>query len=123
MTAPGVSIDTAERPPKEAICRAAEDERAACCFAGTCPERAQRVAHYANPPMRGSRCWRFLRLSDPAARDALPGARHWAVVCWNCGANYTTEYLSGMELQWEGKPITVNAIVCPVCIRPKVVSA
>jgi hypothetical protein len=52
------------QPPREPICRSADDERQPCRFADQCNERRQRNMHYASPPIRGKACWKFLQLVE-----------------------------------------------------------
>lgn len=57
-------------PPRQPICRSAEDLAQPCQFSDRCVESRQRIAHYANPPLRGGMCWKFQQLSATLGSDA-----------------------------------------------------
>lgn len=59
-----------DKPPKEPICRSAEDARQPCRFATVCHESRQRIAHYSSPSLRGKDCWAFQRLVSREGSDA-----------------------------------------------------
>jgi len=58
------------RPPASPICRSSGDARAPCRFSGTCHETRQRIAHYQDPPLRGSACWAFQQLEARLGSEA-----------------------------------------------------
>ena len=60
-------MDTSFDPPREPICRSAEDPRQPCPFATECNERRQRVMHFASPPIRGRDCWKYQQLMERSA--------------------------------------------------------
>jgi len=60
MSALGIRLSDSP-PPRQPICRSAEDETQPCRFAGECHESRQRIAHYATPSIRGTACWFYQR--------------------------------------------------------------
>jgi len=65
-----MATETDIHPPREPICRSADNPREACRFAGQCNERRQRAMHYATPPIRGRGCWKFLQLVELEGSEA-----------------------------------------------------
>jgi hypothetical protein len=63
------ATETDTHPPREAICRSADNPREACRFAGQCNERRQRNMHYASPPIRGRACWKYQQLVEIQGSD------------------------------------------------------
>lgn len=58
------------KPPRDPVCRSADNVAEACRFAGQCNERRQRSMHYAAPPIRGKACWKFLQLTEIEGSEA-----------------------------------------------------
>ena len=63
--------------PDPPICRS-PDLRGPCEFAAHCPESRQRLNHYAD--LRGTACWAYLQLSEPAFREKREAALERAAI-------------------------------------------
>jgi hypothetical protein len=115
MTAPlAVPVDVGA-PPREPICRSAKDETHPCRFAGICHESRQRLAHYEG--LRGRRCWAFQQMVAQARGKAH--AHGDSILCFNCGADYTSEYwLESSAALWEKTRAYPDPMICRACHRP-----
>ena len=104
MTAPSPA-PIIDAPPRQAICRSPKDATQPCRFAGTCHESRQRLMHYEG--LRGRRCWAYQQGIN-RLRHGAEGPGSGAVLCFNCGADYSRDYWLGSHR---------DPHVCPDCLR------